>query len=194
MAKSITLGVLFSIFMLSCSTGINRSKEPGIIKLVLQGNAADTTIVILDKTYTVDSSSVFNFHIFEGRIYVDSFYSDLTPTIKDYQDEGRKYNILEQENRIYKKFTIYETYAPPGGYNKIQFGLNVKAVRIGDFITPVMLPPDESLLLDIEYNFIIKENQTTEILFQIDPLKSIIRYRDSFLFYRELRVVNVRYY
>ncbi len=194
MAKFITLIAFVLIFMLSCNTGINRSEDPGIVKIVLQGNPADTSIVILEDTFTVDNTSVFAFHIFEGRVYIDSLYSDLTPSIDDYIDEGRYYNILEQENGIYKKFTIYETYAPPDTYTKIQFGLNVNSVRISNFITPVILPAGEDLLLDIEHNFTVRENKTTEILLQIDPLKSIVRYRDSYVFKRELSVVSVKNY
>ncbi len=194
MIKFLCLSVLVLSLMISCNTGVNRSDDPGIVKIIIQSNPSDTSIVILENTYSVDTSSVFNFHIFEGRVYVDSFYSDLTPSLDDYIDEGRFYNVLEQEDNVYKKFTIYETYAPPDDYTKIQFGLTVKTVKIGEFITPVIIPADEDLLVDIEYNFSVRENRTTEILLQIDPLKSIVRYRDSFLLERKFEVVNVRQY
>ncbi|HGY56827.1 MAG TPA: hypothetical protein ENK44_14060 [Caldithrix abyssi] len=187
--------LLFVISLaLSCSTGVERSKDPGIVKVVIQSDPSDTTIVILGQTYTVDTSSVFNIQVAQGKVYIDSFYSDLLPELDDFIDNGHNYNVLEQENGTYKKIKLFETYAPVDNFTKLQFALNATVLKIGEFQIPVQLPEDESLLVDFEQSFSVKENMTTEILLQIEPLRSIVRYKDSYLFLRKITVKNITYY
>ncbi len=188
------LFLLFFLFTMSCSTGVERSKDPGIVKVVIQANSSDTTIVILGKTYTVDTSSVFSIQVGQGKIYVDSFYSDLMPNLDDYYDSGKSYNVLDRDKGEYKKIKLFETYAPAEVFEKLEFSLNASVLKIGGFEIPVQLPQDEKLLVDLEQEFWVKENTTTEILLGIEPLRSIVRYKDSYRFLRKIRIKQITYY
>jgi len=193
MKRIIFVVLLVIIHLWSCTTGINRSKDPGVIRVNLQSDPTDTTITILGKIYSVDSTSIFNIYIFEAKSYIDSNYSFLVPRLTDYYDDGRYYNILEMEETTYKKFKIYESFAPPDKYDRLQFGLTASTLKIGEYKIPVELPPDENVLLDFYDDFEIYENDTTEINIQIAPFRSVERYRDSYLFNREVNVVSVNY-
>jgi len=193
MKRIIFVVLLAIIHFWSCTTGINRSKDPGVIRVNLQSDPTDTTITILGKIYSVDSTSIFNIYIFEAKAYIDSNYSFLVPRLTDYYDDGRYYNILEMEETTYKKYKIYESFAPPDKYDRLQFGLTASTMKIGEYKIPVELPPDENVLLDFYDDFEIYENDTTEINIQIAPFRSVERYRDSYLFNREVNIVSVNY-
>jgi len=182
------------LFLGNCTTGVERSLNPGIVKVVLHPEASDTTIVILGQTYAVDSSSFFSLQISQGKVYIDSFYSELLPELDDFQDNGRSYNILEKEDAVYKQIKIFETFAPADDFTKLQFAVNASFLKIGGFLTPVELPEDAKLLMDFEQNFSVKEDMTTEITIKIEPLQSVIRYKDSFHFLRKLEIINISYH
>jgi hypothetical protein len=186
--------IITGLFLSQCSTGVERSLDPGIVKVVLQSNPADSSIVILGETYLVDSSSVFNVQISQGKIYIDSYFSDLLPEIDDFQDSGNAYNILEKENDGYKQIKIFETFAPPDNFTKLQFALNANVLIIGGFRIPVELPEDAKLLVEFDQIITVKEGMTTEIIIQIEPLQSVVRYKDSFRFLRKLEIINISYY
>jgi len=186
--------IITGLFLSQCSTGVERSQNPGIVKVVLQSNPSDTSIVILGKTYSVDSSSVFDLQISQGKVYIDSFFSDLMPELDDFQDSGNNYNILEKENGVYKKIKLFETFAPPDNFTKLQFVVNASLLIIGEFRIPVELPEDANLLMDFEQTITVKEDMTTLILMQIEPLQSVVRYKDSFRFLRKLEIIDISYY
>ena len=186
--------ILIGLILMQCSTGVNRSPEPGIVKVVLQSEPSDTTIVILNETYSVDSNSVFLVQVAQGKVYIDSFYSDILPELDDFKDTGNRYNILEQEDGTYKKTKLFETYAPPDNYNNLQFALNASVLKIAEFQIPVQLPEGAQLLMDFEFPFTVKERMTTEIFMQIEPLSSVIRYKDSYIFIRKIEILNITYY
>lgn len=183
-----------AVFFASCSTGINRSEAPGILRVTLQSDPADTTITIMGNEYRVDSASVFNVNIFEARAYIGENYTFLVPRISDYRDDGKVYNILEMENDSYKQFTIYESYVPVDDYTRLQFGLTASAMKIGDYQIPVQLPPDKELLIDLVSNFHVAENETTEVNIYLAPFRSVRRYRDIYLFDRIVDIVSITRY
>ncbi len=186
--------LFFLLILLACDNGVERSKNPGIIKVLLQPDPADTTITILNRVYHVDSTSVFNVSVAQGKVYVDSFYSELYHNIDDYRDVQNTYNILEQENGVYKTIKLFEYYAPVNVYQKIQFSFTGKVVKIAGFTIPVELPEGESVLVTFNHDFEVKENMTTEITISIQPLKSVVRFKDSYLFKRKMEITDVKYY
>jgi hypothetical protein len=186
--------IITALFLVNCSTGVERSQNPGIVKIVLQSDQTDTSIVILDKIYAVDSSSFFSLQISQGKVYIDSFFSELLPELDDFQDNGRIYNILEKEDGVYKSIKLFETFAPVDDYTKLQFAVNANFLKIGGFLTPIELPEDAELLMDFERNFSVREDKTTEITIKIEPLRSVIRYKDSFHFLRKLEILNISYH
>lgn len=195
MNKLLWLLIIVLLLMSSaCDVNIERSPDPGILEVVLQADPTDTSIVILGKTYTVDTSSVFNVHVFEAKAYIDSFYTFLVPDLDQFHDPGNTYNILSRKEGTYEKFTIYRSYVPPETFTHLEFGLTPGVMKIADFQIPVELPPDSSVLVQLNHRFTVKENQTTQILIQLEPFRSVVRYRDSYLFRRKLRIVNIRQY
>jgi hypothetical protein len=47
------------------------------------------------------------------------------------------------------------------------------------------------LLLDIAVNFEVVENRVTEIYLQLKPLSSLVRFRDTYYFIRDVEVLGV---
>jgi len=186
--------IVLGFFVVHCSTGVERSLEPGIVKVVLQSNPADTSIVILGQTYSVDSSSFFILEVSQGKIYIDSYFSDLLPKLDDFQDNGKAYNILAKEDDVYRKIKLFETFAPADNFTKLQFAVNASILGIGGFLIPLSLPEDANLLMNFDQIITVKEDMTTEIIIQIEPLQSVVRYKDSFRFLRKLEIINISYY
>ncbi|MDZ7317620.1 MAG: hypothetical protein ONB11_00580, partial [candidate division KSB1 bacterium] len=153
-----------------------------------------TSIIIIKDTITVSARDWFGVTITQGKIYHGENFAILFKDTQSYRVEDVVYNILERENGQYKKFTIYESYAPPNSYDKLQFGVTASLLRMGFFNIPVQLRPGDALLVDLNANFDIKENQTTEIDVQISPFKSVVRYKDSYYFTRQMQIIAVRYY
>ena len=53
------------------------------------------------------------------------------------------------------------------------------------------IPPGESPFVEFPIDFKIEENSTTEIIIEIKPLKSVVRYRDIFHFVPDVEVKSV---
>ena len=186
--------LIILLILAACNNGVERSKDPGIIRVLLQSDPADTTIVILNKTYSVDSTSVFNVSVAQGKVYTDSFYNQLYHKINDFTDVQNTYNILEQENGVYKTIKLFEYYAPVNVYQKLQFSFTGTVVKIGGFSIPVELPEGESILVTFNHDFEVKENMVTEITVTIRPLESVVRFKDKYLFKRKMEITDVKYY
>lgn len=190
----VTIALAIGILVLSCNTGIEVSPAPGVIRVTLQSDPADTSIIIIKDTIAVSERDWFGVTITQGKIYHGDNFAILFKDTKSYRVEDVIYNILEREAGQYKKFTIYESYAPPNSYDKLQFGVTASLLRMGFFNIPVQLRPGDALLVDQMVNFDIKENQTTEINVQISPFKSVVRYKDTYYFTRQMQIIDVRYY
>lgn len=182
------------MFALSCDTGVEVSPAPGVIRVILQSDPADTSIIIIKDTITVSARDWFGVTITQGKIYHGDNFAILFKDTKSYRVEDVVYNILERKDGQYQKFTIYESYAPPNSYDKLQFGVTASLLKMGFFNIPVQLRPGDALLVDLTANFDIKENQTTEIFVQISPFKSVVRYKDTYYFTRQMQIIDVRYY
>lgn len=154
----------------------------------------DTTITILNNTFAPDTLSSMKVKIFEAKAYIDSYYAILMPTLDAFRDEGNQYNILKRENNKYVKYKIYESYVPPGVYNRLQLGIISDQLKIAGYKIPLELPDGESLLYDFDLEFVVNEYDTTEINIQIKPFESLERYKDTFLFNRKLNVISINIY
>jgi len=194
MQKLFLLLFCVAVLFTACLTGIDKSEEPGILRVTLQADPTDTTITILGRDYGVDTTSVFYLHVFEAKAYIESDYTFLVPSLELFHDEGRYYNILEMENNTYKKYTIYESFVPPARYTRFQFGLTSEMMKIGEYTIPVKIPEEENLLLDFDFEYEVSEHGTTEINLQIAPFASVRRYRDSYIFQRDVIVSSVKRY
>jgi len=190
----LTIGFLILFISKGCNIGVEKSEYPGVIRVNLQADPTDTSITILDKTYIPDTSSVMKVKVFEAKAYIDSCYTILLPTLDAFIDEGKSYNILEKDEGKYKKYKIYESYAPPGIYNRLQFGIVVKELEIGGYKIPIEVPEGESLIYNFDIEFAVYEYDTTEINIQIKPFKSLYRYRDSYMFNGNLEITSINVY
>ena len=118
--------------------------------------------------------------------------------VPDYSSWYFDIDILRREDYDYPKHKVFETYIPPGQYDSLQVGLSPASspfdiVIIGAMVIPVELPPDEEVLMNFDCEFTVHENDTTEIVLEIMPLESVRRYRDSYLFCRDIKVTEIRY-
>lgn len=186
--------ILLGIILSQCDTGVVESPEPGILRITLQSEPADTTILVINDTFSVSEGDWFGVTITQGKIYTGDNFAILYKDTSSYQIQDLTYNILERENDEYHRFTIYESFVPPGDYDRLQIGVTASLLRLGYFGIPVELPKGASLLIDLDQNFKVYENRRiTEIHVQISPFKSVVRYRDSYHFTREMEITGVNY-
>jgi len=186
--------VLIAVLMLRCDTGVVESPEPGILRITLQSEAADTTLIVISDTLSVSENDWFGVTITQGKVYNGDYFAILYKDTSSYQIQDITYNILEQENEQYRKFTMYESFAPPGDYDKLQIGVTASLLKLGYFSIPIELPRGASLLIDLDQNFtVFKDRRITEVNVQISPFKSVVRYKDSYHFMRELEITGIKY-
>jgi len=188
-------GLLLYIFVIgSCKSGVETSPAPGIIRITLQSDPLDTAIVIVADTFYVTPGDSFGVTIFQGKVYSDSIYSILYPTIQNFQQKDITYNLIRQENGQYREYVIFESYVPPGEYYRIQFGLKATVLRINNFDEiKIESPPNTNPLKDLYRNFKISENKITEVKVILKPFQSVKRYRDTFQFYPVLEIKDIQY-
>lgn len=173
----------------SCTVDVVDSPDPGLIRLILQADNSDTSIVIMGDEYTVDSTFSFIVKVQEARAYADTIYTNLFPTIYDNMDYGEEYDLLIRNNNQYEKYTIYEYFAPPNSYSKIELSINPVKVKIGNFGSiPIQISPGESSLETIDYNFDVEENAVTTIYVEFAVFQSIVRSMDLFYFGPKLTI------
>src|SRR3989304_2237519 len=114
-------------FISACETGVENSPSPGILRVTLQSDPADTILVERSDTFVVNSKypAQFMIKIFQGRINQGTNFAILYRTTTSYRQEDALYNILELDSLgKYKQFTIFESFVPPGDYNVLEFGVN----------------------------------------------------------------------
>lgn len=202
---TIAIFTIIAIIGINCETGVEDSPLPGIIRVKLQADLSDTILVERSDTFTVNIKypAVFMIKIFQGRIFEKQSFAVLYRTKSSYRQEDALYNILELDSTgKYKEYVIFESYIPPGNYDKIEFGVNasrddkLKIIALSGkkFENSVNLPPGEKLLVEFPQDFKISENRVTQINIQISPLKSIKRYKDVYHFYRQMKITDVYYF
>ncbi len=186
----LTLGA----FLVTCSN-IEPSPGPGILRVTLVSDPSDTTIVIVTDTFTVGESDSFGVTIFQGKVYRDSAYAVLYPTIKSYKQEDITYNLIKRENNQYHSYTIFESYVPPQDYNRLKFGMKATVLKFSNFDEiKVEAPQDSSLFVELEKQFTVYENRVTEVQVMLEPFRSISRYRDTYQFSPRVKITGVQYF
>jgi hypothetical protein len=184
--------VMFLMFT-HCDPNIEDSPEPGILRVTLESDPTDTTIVIVTDTLTVSDGDVFFISIFQGRSYQDSTWGILYPSIESYQQQELFYNLINRENNEYLRFKIFESHLPPMAYDRIQFGIDSRYLKLRNFDEITVITPN-NYYLTLPVNFEIRENGVTEVNVMVAPFKYIERYKDTYLFQPEMEVVSVNYY
>ena len=206
--------LLTSIF--NCTTGVETSPDPGVLRVSIQSYPGDTIIVVKSDTFSVIDQDSFGVKFFQGKVYNGEKYALLYKDTKSHLPDELVFNMIKRENNTYKKIIVYESYVPANNYDRVQVGLNAQEIRISRVYTryfydtqgniidstldttsitnPVRLPDDVSPHLDFERKFEVKENKITEIVLQINPLSSLQRYKDSYLFVRQVEIIDVKYH
>ena len=209
-------GVLFvalSVFFLSCTTGVEPSPHPGIIRVTLKASETDTALVIQNDTTRFSRWDSFNLIVFGGRVYRGDNYSQIYVNRSIQRIGSDTVNILAREwlngvpittadtsvitptNSRYRKYAVFESLVPQGNYELLEFGL--LAYEVETFIpkvysNTVQLPPGTSPQVPFPTPFSIQEDRVTQIDIEIFPFKSLHRFQDSFLFDRKMQIVNIQ--
>lgn len=202
-----------SLLLNSCTTGVEESPEPGIFRVTIVSNEADSILVILGDTARCSRIDRYNIIVSKGRLYRGENYVDLyaEPTIE--RITSVTVNILQREwlngalvgaNDPYEipryltrpvSYTVFEWHTPPGTYDKIQFGLSGIEVFVAiprQFNNPLQLPEGVSSIMELQHSVTVKSGQVTQMDLVIDPYKSIRRYRDAYIFDRKVSVAQVK--
>ena len=203
----LSIVLIFSaLTFFECTSGVTDSPDHGTVRIMLTADPADTILIERSDTFSVSTryEALFVLKVFQGRIYHDSDFAVLYPSIGSYRQEDEFVNIiaLDSSTGKYKNYKVFESYVPPGNYNSLEFGvtpasgipLKIVANSGKTFENPVVLAPDENLLHHFDLDFTINENKVTEIDVQISPFKSIQRYRDVYRLYRVMKITDVHNY
>ncbi len=196
-----------------CTTGVEPSPHPGIIRVTLKSNESDTSLVILGDTTHFSRYDQYLARVYGARVIKGPNYAPLYANTSIERVESDTANLLGREwldgtpitirdsvtitpqNSRYIKYTIFEWYLPPGSYEQLE--LTLVADEVITFIpklyvNPIQLPPGTPPQLFFTTPITIQEDRTTEIDLEILPFQSLSRYQDTYYFDRKISVVGTR--
>jgi len=195
-----------------CSTGVEPSPGPGILRVTLQASADDTTIIIRSDTSRFSRWDEFNLTVSQGKVYRGANYALLYADPTTARITGVNVNIIKREwlsgapilptdfteintkNSRYVKYIVFESYVPPGKYDSLSFSLTASEILIfipTVYTNPVQLPAGTTPQMQIPVNIEVAAGRTTQVNLEIYPFSSLYRFRDSYLFSRKMKVVSV---
>ena len=176
-----------------CDTGVEPSEQPGTLRVLIEADPADSTIVLVSDPVGVRPGDGFTVTAFQGKVFSDSVYFTLYPTTTSYRQRDQVFDPIDgMTNPEVGPDTLFSSFLPPGRYDRVQFGLTASELRIGGFTVPVAPEPGATLLLDLPVDFEIVEEGTTEVRLVMHPLASVSRYRNVFRFDPEVEVGGVQ--
>lgn len=207
------LVITYMTILAGCTTGVEPSPNPGILRVVLTVKQTDTMLVISSDTTRFSRWDEFWATIYGGRLYRGANYSDLYARPTTERIQSVEQNLLAREwlngtpitiqdtatitaqNSRYRKGTVFEFYVPPGTYDRLDFALTAREVATyipKIYINPIVLPPGAAAVISFPGNYTLEENRTTEVTVEIAPFESLRRYQDAFLFERKVTIVSVK--
>jgi hypothetical protein len=212
----ITLGLLYTIFLNGCTTGVDPSPDPGIVRVTLKSNETDTLLVILGDTIKFSRVDIYNVIMGQGRLYRGDNYTDLYTNTSMERIGSTMINIIQREwldgtlilptdsvfnveawNSRYVGTTVFEWYVPPGSYDKLQFnltGIEVFVARPRQFRNPLELPAGVTPIMNFSLPVEVKAGRVTELNLEVLPFQSVRRLKDAYIFDRKVSVASVKYY
>lgn len=179
-------------------TGVN-SPDPGILQIYLKSDDSDNYLVFAGDTVTVGSGDDFLIlSVGQGRAYRDSNFAVLYKSIDEdsidsYRERTKYFNIIEQEEDQFREFLIFETFLPQATFDSLKISISAYFLYLGYYAIPIEMPEEVSPLIKFDQNFNINEGRVTEIHLQIKPFKSLVRVMDSYHFYQEIEVLEIKY-
>ena len=190
--------VLIAIFAISCSSGVEPSPDPGLVRIIMQANPADTIIIVGQDTVHSDPRDSISISIFQGRVYQDSIYSLLYQNREEYLQEDHFYNFFNRgEDGFYGEQIIFECLLPPEDFNRIVFGIDADFMLLtsgfssGGIGIPMESSPELSLLKEFNVDFEIKSGKVTEIKIILHLFDSVVRFKDFFRFVPVMEVTSI---
>ena len=175
--------------------GVELSPEPGIVRVVLQADARDTSIVILGSDWVVAAGDSLDLMVYQGKVWdIDANFATLYKCHDSWRQEEYYYNVLSRVDGEYESFVAFESFVPDGKYESISIGMRASLMLISPFRIPVELPPGVDAIMKLPIEFEVFEEELTEITVQISPFQSMKRYQDSYQFDRIVEVTGVTYY
>ncbi len=184
--------VLFTLLFLRCNDNLNSNPDPGVLRIYLVTNPADTTIKIGFDSLTVTNSDNFTITIGQMKIYSeDNNYAKLFTNFSGYKDEEVEYNLLQRKQGKFVPQMIAETYIPPNEYKKVEFVVYPpKNVTIYGLTFPIEIPDDYEPLISLDHNFKIDQNEEYDIYIRFNAFHSITRWRDTYIFTPIFEIIN----
>lgn len=197
-SQKIILSITIVLLLFNCDTGVEPSPEPGILRVLIQQDPADTTITIArDTIYSCPGDSL-EIAIFQNRAFADSSWAILYQDTSEYMLQSHHYNLFERQDSTFKKFKIINSYLPPDDYTNILIGVTAEDMlltygyRYGGVRIPIESDPEAGLIQDIAANYTINSGRITEVLVRIMAFQSVERFRDVFYFNPKFEVVEIR--
>jgi len=186
--------MLLTVLALSCTTGVEPSPQPGTLRVTLTSDPADTSVIILSDTSQYYPSDRMDIITSQGRAYRGENFAQLYVDQTEQRILSDTNNIIYRENNQYLTYTIFNSYVPPGTYDRLELNLAgtqliIHVPRIYEI--DVLLPPGESPTMSFPINAEVKEGQVTQIDLQIKPFQSLGRYLDYYVFDRQVEVLRV---
>ena len=211
-------GVLAAMILLTwvlggCKTSVEPSPSPGIFRVTMKSAESDTNIVLLNDTSRFSRWDTFDMVVSQGRLSQGDTYAAVYNNSTSERKTSDTVNALGREwlngtpityldtetitaqNSRYRKYTIFESYVPPGTYSRLTFALTASEMEIfipKHYLNPVGLPPGDVPSLDFAGTFTVQENGVTQVEVEVLPYKSLRRYQDQFYFERKVSIVRVQ--
>lgn len=205
---------LLAVAAVQCTTGVDPSPEPGIIRVMIKGVETDTMIVIQSDSSEFSRWDLFDLYLSTGRVYQGSNYAAIYNNPTNERKGADTVNILAREwldgtpitprdtaritpqNSRWVSYVVFESYVPPGDYDGLYFSLTATEMEIWipkHYLNPVQLPPGVEPGMRFDIPFTVVDGGVTEIKLEIYPYQSLSRYRDAFYFDRQIVVSNVQW-
>ena len=171
------------------------SPTAGFLTVNLKSDNTDTNINILGTDYGISDQDSMDLLVFQGKVFdADSNFAILFHNIKSWRQEEFVYNILDWNgNEGYTEFKIFESHVPPGTYDLLTLGLIASVIEVGPYRIPISLPPDTEGVLALPTDFTVDEKRVTKITLSLKPFQSMSRYRDDYVFDRQIVIESIEY-
>lgn len=200
------------LYVNSCRTGVEPSPSPGIVRVTLRSSETDTTIVIQSDTSRFSRWDEFYLYISQAKVYRGQNYVPLYADRSIARLSGDTVNIIKREwlngapikptdfteintkNSRFINYVVFESYAPPGDYDSLALSLTAYEILVfvpKVYVNPVQLPPGTHPQMQFPTKITVHEGGVTQVNLEILPYSSLTRYRDSYLFARKVRIVNI---
>ena len=194
----ILIYISISIILTQCDLNeidnVGDPSIPGILRVTLSADPEDTMIIILGDTVIVSDNDSLGIKIYQGKAWsTEGEYGILYNSVFDYNQDQFVYNILKKEGGAYKKFILYESFLPAGKYQAVSTGLEGLHMKVGIYNIPLAQVTGSDPVMTFETTFEIAEGEVTEINLNIRPLRSLIRYLDTYVFARDVEVNRINY-